>query len=268
MRPIVFLILAALSLRAQASAHTEFPTRVELDSITARGIDLYEYDRAAWLATDAFLKTHPKSHDDGQYVVYRSKYAWIVRFGRLSAAKDTFYTLGSASKQPTDSAYIAQEPPFPVPSTDYYLYAARAVEAAANAFGVVQPRPYNHTVIPRPSGDWLVYLYPAQTTTNVWPLGGDERFRISADGLHILERHRMHRGIRDMPEGIQSDAAGNRGVANFQADILDNRPEDSYVFAVLSRKPSLPAVVGVLNAEWAYEIYPDGRISLPKNLKR
>lgn len=61
MRSLLFLALVTSALRAQAAPrHTELPSSEELDSISLRGIELYEYDRAAWEATDALLKVaHP-----------------------------------------------------------------------------------------------------------------------------------------------------------------------------------------------------------------
>ncbi len=244
----------------------DLPTRDELDSISLRGIALYEYDRAAWEATDALLKSQrPSAQDGGQYVVVHADSFWTVHFGRLSAARDTFYTLYEEYRHEPDTIFFGGRTPAPIPNVMYLLHSARAVETAAEAFGPVQPRPYNHVAIPTASGEWLVYLFPAQTVRSSWPLGADERFRMSSDGLRILERHRMHNTVIETPENEKVDSAGNKRVAYFQIDVTDNRPEDTDVFAVLSRTPSLPAYVGV-DGYWVYRIDTDGRIRDPRKL--
>jgi len=101
-----------------------------------------------------------------------------------------------------------------------------------------------------------VYIYPAQTDPRVHPLGGDARYRFSADGLNLTEKHQMHRTILE----ISSDGDSNhRMVAGFHTDIFGDVPEDTDVFHVLTRQPPMPDYVSV-NGE-LYEIGPDGAIT-------
>lgn len=236
------------------------PNRAALDSITARGMALYRYDRAAWDASDALLKLDPKP-PGGQYVVIKSGADWVVHFGNLSAARDTFYTFYVARKMPGDSAFVVERTPSAAPDVADLLHRTRALATARGAFGPVK-RPYNHSEIPAENGEWLVYLYPAQTVTTRWPLGGDERLRISADGGRILERHRMHNATIETPVGSHPDSAGRESTTYFHTAVLDDRPEDSDVLAVLSRNPRGPEVV--LTENYVYIVDIDGSIHLPK----
>ena len=186
---------------------------------------------------------------------------WIVHFGDLSAARDTFYTFFVAHKRAGDSAFVPERTPSATPDVADLLHRARALATARVAFGPVKRR-YNHSVIPGTNGEWLVYLYPAQTVTTRWPLGGDERFRISADGSRILERHRMHNAIIETPVGSHRDSAGRESATYFHTAVLDDRPEDSDVFAVLSRNPRRPEVV--LTENYVYIVGIDGTIPLPR----
>lgn len=129
MRSLLFLALVTSALRAQAAPrHTELPSREELDSISLRGIELYEYDRAAWEATDALLKVaHPPPQDGGQYVVVHSDNDWTVNFGRLTAARDTFFTLYQAYRHEPDTTWFAGRKPSPAPNVMALLHSARAV---------------------------------------------------------------------------------------------------------------------------------------------
>ena len=190
---------------------------------------------------------------------------WYVDFGRLTAARDTFYTLYQEFRHEPDTTWFGGRTPSPSPNVKNLLHSASAVATALDAFGAVQKRPYNHVALPTANGEWLVYLFPAQTVSTSWPLGGDERFRISSDGLRILERHRMHNTVIETPNNEMADSAGNKRVAYFQVNVTDNRPEDTDVLAVLSRTPSLPAYVGV-DGYWVYRIDPDGRIRAPRKV--
>jgi hypothetical protein len=265
MRSLLFAIGLAASLPAQSTpAHTDLPSRAELDSITARGTALYQYDRAAWDASDAIMKIDPDPRIAQMYVVGKAGTEWIVFFGKLTPARDTFFIAYSADKTARDSVFTAAKIPFSDPDTRDQLHAARAILTARAAFGKVT-RPYNSSVIPAGHGEWWVYLYPAQTVTTSWPLGGDERFRISEDGYQILERHRMHVIVLETPVGPShvEAPAGYVPLGLQHSAILDNRPEDTDVFAVLSRATRVPEYVSI-DGGWSFKIDVDGKISMPE----
>ena len=56
--------------------------------VTARGRSLYEYDQAAWHATDAVQALHPPDQLVGRYIALKSDKGWIVAFGHLSEQRD------------------------------------------------------------------------------------------------------------------------------------------------------------------------------------
>ena len=102
-----------------------------------------------------------------------------------------------------------------------------------------------------------VYMYPAQTSPVV-PLGGDECFKVSADGMTLLDGHRMHRSIlmldpkANLPSGATPEAA-------VHSDIYSTVPEDTDVFHVLATKPPLPEFVSAQGH--FYRIDVDGTIT-------
>jgi len=265
MRSLLLLLCLATSLPGQsATAHLTLPTRAELDSISSRGIALYEYDRAAWVASDALMEQRPEPRSAQYYLVVRTEHDWNVYFGRLTDAEDTLYIVYSAREAVGDSVFSVTKLPTPVANTGDELHAARALVTARKAFGPTS-RPYNHSVIPTGDGDWWVYLYPAQTVTNFWPLGGDERFRMSADGTRIIDRHRMHVTVLETPTGANADSAGRIPQSYYHSAIVDNRPEDTDVLAVLSRSPRLPEYIPV-KPGFVYRIDINGHITLPMKL--
>lgn len=61
-----------------------------MPDVTARGRALYEYDQAAWHATDAVQATNPPTQGLGRYIARKSDTGWKVAFGHLNDARDKF----------------------------------------------------------------------------------------------------------------------------------------------------------------------------------
>jgi hydrogenase maturation factor len=104
-----------------------------------------------------------------------------------------------------------------------------------------------------------VYIYPAQTDKNIYPLGGDIRYLISPDGSTIVEKRQLHKTI------LYFRSAGNslqKVVAGTHSHILSDVPEDTDVFYVLTRKPSIPEYIGA--GKHVFKIHVDGTIELQK----
>lgn len=94
----------------------------------------------------------------------------------------------------------------------------------------------------------------------VYPLGGDERYLVSADGNTIVDRRRMHHDVM-MFDLTKPDTA--KIAAGYHIHVLSEVPEDSDVFFVLTRKPSVPEFIAV-DKKMRYQILEDGKILLTK----
>ncbi len=227
-----------------------------MTDVTARGRMLSEYDQAAWHATDAVQMLHPPQEFLGMYIARKSDSgAWTVVFGHLNDKRDQFLVGCEATQGPTLQQFIPKKLDAPRPETSFYLFAARALDTAVHDFHGEKP-PYNLAVLPTVSGEFYVYILPAQTQQGVYPLGGDVRYLISPDGNTIVERHPMHKAIienrGDVPKGATL-AAGTH------SHLLSDVPEDSDIFYVLTRKPSVPEMIITTNKK-LYEIDTDGNI--------
>lgn len=250
----VLLPLASSALGAQnlERPSTRFPA-AELEAISQRGRELAAYDRAAWLGTDAalpMLRAAPQG-SLGLYIARNTTEGWEVVFGRLTASADTFLVVYRSVSH--GDKYTAEALTPAAADTGFYARAARALELAKADFGPVNRR-YNGAVFPvvDGGGEWWVYLTPAPTQTGVWPFGGDARYRVSADGRAIVEKRRMHNGI------IESRPAADAAMG-YHTAVLDDRPEDSDVFLVLSRQPALPEYV--MSETFIFRINTDGSIT-------
>jgi len=253
----LLLIVAPGLLAAQGA-----PTQSELDAISARGRALAAYQRAAWTASSQLLAQNPDPWKAQRYVAYHADSGWVVAFGRLSAARDTFYVShigipAAINGARIDSLFEFESFAEPGPDTDYLVRAARAMDHAVISLGATS-RPYSAAAIPTENGDWFVYLTPAADVGNVWPLGDDVRYRISADGDRILETRRMHNGLIDEATSTRGDGA--RLAVGRHRTALHDTPEDSDVFHVLARHPQVPQIV--VSRHFQFVIGVDGSIRL------
>ena len=116
-------------------------------------------------------------------------------------------------------------------------------------------------VLPAPQDQLYVYVYPGQTKPRIYPLGGDVRYLISADGNKIIERRQLHKGIIEPPALDK----GKKLAAGFHTHVLSDLPEDTDVFHVLTQDPRAPEMVGT--AHFMYKVLTDGSITIEKTRK-
>jgi hypothetical protein len=238
------------------------PTQTELDSISARGRALAGYERAAWTASSQLVAKNPDLSNVQRYVAYHADSGWVVAFGRLNTGRDTFYVSNIGIPAAVNGVRVDSLFDFvtfnePGPDVDYLVRAARAMDNAVMALGATT-RPYSAAALPAANGDWFVYLTPAAGITNIWPLGDDVRYRVSADGERVLETRRMHSALIQEASTARSDGAW-LAVGRHRTALRDE-PEDSDVFHVLARAPQAPQVV--VTKHFQYVIGVDGSIKL------
>ena len=226
-----------------------------LPDVTARGRLLFECDQAAWHATDALQAMKPPTESLGRYIPSKSDAGWTVAFGYLNQTRDKFLVAYEATQGATLQDFSVKKIDPPRGDTSFDLFAARAIDTALHDFHG-EKRPYNAAVLPAASDQLYVYILPAQTQDGVYPLGGDARYLISSDGNTILEKRQLHKGILENRGPIPQ---GTTVAGGFHTHVLSDVPEDTDVFFVLTRKPSVPEVIGTSNKK-LYEIETDGTI--------
>jgi hypothetical protein len=230
--------------------------RVYLDGVTERGRALYAYDQAAWKGTDAFFALHPDTAGLTHYICHQSPSGWIVTFGKWNSTHDKLLVVYEATESSKTGEYKAQAFDPPREASDGLTAKERALELAIGNFKG-QERPYNTAILPAPNGNLYVYIYPGQTKDTVWPLGGDVRFTISADGKQIVEKRELHKTILDRefkPE--------DHTVAGVHSHVLSDLPEDTDVLYVLNRRPLMAEYIGT--SKQNYVVNTDGTIAIQK----
>jgi len=256
----ISLLLAALSTNASAQK-ADPPTATELNAITERGILLNEYDQAAWHASDAAQTANPKTIEGQRYIAKKENGKWNVVFGKLNADKTLFQIYYEASQQANPREFKVTAETEQRADNRFYLFAARAIDVALKDFQG-ERRPYNVAVLPASQDQLFVYVYPAQTKPRIYPLGGDVRYFISADGMKIVEKRQMHKSIL---ESSPPKGKGKKLVAGSHTHVLSDLPEDTDVFHVLTQDPPLPEMIGT--AHFMYQILPSGVITIEKTRK-
>ena len=111
----------------------------------------------------------------------------MVVFGRVNESHDKFLIVYMAVRGARPEFFTAKKYDPPLESSDFYLSAAKAFEAALTDLGPVN-RPYNAYAIPAEGGQLYVYLLPGSDKDGVYPLGRDARYTFSADGAALIEK--------------------------------------------------------------------------------
>ena len=253
MRHAILTLILLLASSVAIGQRTSPPAKVELAQITERGRELAEYDTAAWYASDAVREMHPAQGAVVRYIAKKVSDTWHVIFGRLNDSRDKFLITYEATQGASPKEFAVKKMDPPKEDSGFVLYAARAIETSLADFKGA-PRPYNVAVLPAPSNQVYVYAVPAQTKQGIFPLGGDARYLISADGSKIIEKRQLHISI------IEFAPSANQNVqAGFHTAVMDDIPEDTDVFHVLSRHPSVPEYIGT--KQFVFRIETDGTIN-------
>src|ERR1700722_1534424 len=187
MRTFLRLVIALIIYAPAVLAQTSTPlSDSELAAITARGRMLAEYDTAAWHSTDAVLALKPAQGAVGRYIARKTETDWVVAFGKFNDAKDAFLISYEATQGSEPKKFTVKTNDPPKVDTGFFYVAAKGIEIALQN-SHLEKRPYNTYVLPLESGQLYVYVLPAQTVADVYPLGGDTRYLVSADGTNIIE---------------------------------------------------------------------------------
>lgn len=229
----------------------------QLAGVTARGRLLAEYDSAAWHSADAFRATHPAEDDVEGYVAQKTDKGWIVVYGKLAQNRERYLIAYKATQGDAPEKFDVKKLDSPLDDTGFYWKAALALETVHKDFHG-EKRPYNFSVLTTDSGQFYVYVLPAQTVEKVCPFGGDVRYFISADGLDIIDRIQLHKTILEFDYRNPK----MKVLGGFHTDTLSDIPVETDVFLVLTRRPLMPEFVAARGH--SFQVKVDGTIAPQK----
>lgn len=255
LKSVLTLVLCTTATWAQKSKPL---TDSELAAITDRGRMLAQYDAACWHSTDAVVALKPVQGTVARYIARKTDAGWVVVFGRFNETKDAFLVVYEAMQGSSPKEFSVKTNDPPLKDTGFFYAAAKGIQLSLEN-SHLEKRPYNTYVLPLDSGQFYVYVLPAQTVANVYPLGGDTRFLLSSDGSQIVETRPLHKTILEVKH---SAPAGKTPAGGFHTHVLTDTPEDTDVFHVLRQNPPLPEFVGTKSGN--YEVETNGTIKRVK----
>jgi hypothetical protein len=262
---VAFNFVAAAHLAAQTQTYPAKPgdpvppSREVLNQISNRGRLLWQYDAIASIASDSIIARKPDAKRIGGYVARQSGDRWTVAFGYTSVTADTFFVTYEARQRANDPE-VVDITAFTTPRADtgYYYRAFNAMGLARMDFGE-QGRPYNAAVLESPRDHTLwVYLMPAQLRRGVYPSGNDIRYIFATDGKTIQEKRKLHNTIIEF--SAPAKTASGELKATTHTAVVGNLPEDTDVFHVLAREPSVADFV--ITDTYVFFITTDGGIGV------
>lgn len=249
---IAAMLLGAVPVSAQ-DAGSGLPVtpveRARLDATEAIGQLIFDYDRAAWVATDAMAAAIPAAE-------LPKTGAWVVLPGADGALVVTFYegTQGNGrgyfDAVVKDGDVIEQKV---IPISDRRPL-SRVQQRMADAWKVAMVRGghqpcaqarFNSVVLPPAAEDApvTVYLLTPQVQRGVYPFGGHFRVDVDKDGKIVVDRAFTRACL-----AMESGGGGSELMA--VTHLLDPMPTEMHVFlSIWIRKPILVSTTDGRN--WA-----------------
>lgn len=258
-RLLCFVMASILAAAAPALSQSQSrpATDDELAAVSKRGRILAKMQTLKDSATDLLLTKEQKYSDgattDGAELsvqVQMPPYGETkVAYGRLGSSQDTYFIDFVVSGDKGHTAIKTFSPP--LEDHEYFLDAARALSAARQS---AADSPGSYLILPLDKNHkrFYVYLYP-RDKGKAYLLGGDKRYKVilDADGVLVAETKQLHQAT--LKYQVKKNAR-----FGYHSAVIDDKPEDTDVLHVLTRKPVLPEFVSTTN--YLYRIETDGQI--------
>jgi hypothetical protein len=218
-----------------ASSNSDGDLDSALHLATRLGKAIFEYDQACQVATDTLRSLNPDASKLGMYLAMRDTAGWRVAFGQLSDSRQQFFLAYEIFLDPSAKISRIREFQRPKATVGFYRDAALCVTLAREQFTPLTSS-YNYVVLPVNRDSVLVYFIPAQVSPNIYPLGGDAKFLVSATQAKVISTTILHRGILSIP--ASSDSA--KIAMSYHNAVVTTCPVETDVFFVLHRQPPAP----------------------------
>ncbi|NUN70159.1 MAG: hypothetical protein HUU02_10660 [Bacteroidetes bacterium] len=248
----VFISTTLLLLGCSGGLHS--PNELaSLQEITLKGHMLYEYDVASWIASDAVIAQHPDPNNLQYFLAKKDQGQWTVVFGKQHESDKAFLISYEVAIAKDFTSHSMKEYSPPMKDTGWYANAAIALQHSLRDFGASEIK-YNYYVLADTSGIFSVYLVPAQTSSDIIPLGGDVCYSVDAQGTGIITKTKLHNSIIAMPKASENTTAG------MHTHVLIPTPVETDILYVLRQKPRVQHYV--VSSKHIFVIGADGRIRI------
>ncbi len=223
----------------------ETPAEAKKTSFASRiGKQLFERDRAAWLATD-LLRPKIKPGTSRGWLTEQRGAEWVVSWlGTMpipTTSGDIQITHQVVYDPATDRARIKNTVPIALNPTQQAAFRARTLVEKALPSQKPLCGTYNLVVMPAEAAGtgrrgWLIYALVAMPQLGIYPVGGFHEFLVSPDGGRIIETRALSRGCLNL--GGEKLPEGASLAAYTATDVISDTPLPQHVFVSLqSKKP-------------------------------
>lgn len=193
------------------------------------GRDLYEHDRAAWLATDAALAEFTLAQRARMrgWVTEREGESVVVTFvaeddGALRSGYRAVFNGGALTERRIHAA----------PLTEHQTHLFQARQTATTQEVTLCGPPYNAATVPREQGDGVdVYLMPATSEHNLVRVGGFHRIGVDLASGGVIDFEAFSRSCLEVGD---TPPPGTTEAMIFVTHVLSDTPAETHVFLSLS----------------------------------
>ncbi|HEU4952532.1 MAG TPA: hypothetical protein VFT46_11310 [Holophagaceae bacterium] len=234
------LALALALPLAARQAPKPLPKEMEqaLRDRVARGEEIYEYERLAWVASDMLVASKADPKEAGMWVEVPSGDRRYIFFGRFKTPQDPIgrpegfgapYVFWAPMGKP-DEVHAVQIPSpeqarTPDEETKRLRAAAAGIEPLAQAADRIRKQPspwhlpWNYDVFREKDGTITGYLMPGNSDSSVIPIGGDFRITLDPTGTKILKSLPLHKSY--LPMSTQPPPGAQRTAGMWHTHTLD-----------------------------------------------
>lgn len=254
------LLLGAAPLSAQDAATGAPITQAErerLDATGAIGQLIFDYDRAAWVATDAMSAAIARADlpkTGGWVVLPRADGALVVTFYEGAEGQGRGYFIAAVKDgRVIEQKVIASSDRLPLAADQQRMADALRVASERSGHQPCAPAKFNAVVLPPATLDApvTVYLLTPQVQQRAYPFGGHFRVDVGSDNRIVLDRGFTKACLTMAPPAEHT-------VGMTVSHLLDPWPTEIHVFlSILTRMP-----IGVATTDGRFWIVAGRRIGL------
>lgn len=242
-------IIGLAALLTTSAAFADKPTEADWSAVelaSKRGQLIYAYDQAAWHGTDDLMAKMPNAMDvvGGWIVDGPAEAPTLVFFDRTVPEPRAVYIADFDHNRLRASQVLGADNDRTLSPVRLAMIAAR--QRALEEISKVQPprcssQSPNSVVLPpdHPGGSTLVYILDPQPDARTYPIGGNYRMEVTADGK-VSSPHGFAKTCIAM-----SLPADQRPEMFFVSHLLSQVPTEIHVFASLASR--MPIAVGTTN---------------------
>ena len=224
----------------------------EIAEVERRGRQVFEKDRAAWVATDHF-RANSDFNADGALLGWVTEDVGdgVIIVSFLAFEEDEIVVRHSVDVKNGKVRRRTAQTSIPgraMSNQQRLMFNARSIALSSNFDACTES--YNTVVLPHDGTTFYVYLMPALSSMNVLPFGGHHRFLVDGEidpstsaQDNILEKRSFTTSCLNMP--VERDAVGL-----LVTHVTAPYPEEPHIFLNLLREIDIFVVTAKNEAVW------------------